>query len=963
MEAHGSFSFLTNHSPKEIQMANRATKKQKQDIGRFFDLFQSDSGITEAFFLKSENDHNTHYYSADDKDQFIEDVLTFNSDGYTCYAGIQPRDPALLEITKASTKKNIIDLCFLYLDVDPIRPKGTNATNKEKKRCLEVAKKIQQGLKKMGYKKPILTSSGNGNWLLMPIPEIKITDENRDEIDKRLKAWGKQMKEKFQGEGIEIDTNVHDLRRITKIPGTKIFNKPHTEKRPQRISKFISEKFPKPDKKLKRDFLSLSLEKDKLKARKTNIQKANSTPKSRIGGIYKQERVFKKCYLVKFLKSKGVAGENIPHNIRLALSTLSLAMGDLDNDLVFIKEIIGGCPNFSEDVTRYQLQLNQAKCSPYGCERLRSLVTENFDDFDPNECNCELTPSFNPEINTFRKISPIRYAYIMENDLNIEFKNFASSPSGNPLTDINKLKLFTIKYLTSFDFLTARKFLQTIKRKWHLTEKEIDTILAYGGQVIGVEKAGEPEEEDIPIELSEEDQKKAITLLKKPSLFYDYGKFISKLGVVKEQKNIRLILLALTSRLRNDDQLISLIIKGDSSAGKSHVVKKCLEAYPEEFYFEFSAMSSKALYFTKKSFKNKFIIFYEYDGQKGEGLNYSIRTLQTEGKLKYEVSVQNKGKWETQSLEKEGPTGIITTTTNAKIFDENETRLFSLFIDESEKQTKAVNKMSANIFQTGAQKLSNEEIERWKNIQRTLQPIEVRIPYAKWLADKIPSDKVRIRRDFTRILLSIAVCALLHQFQRERVTEGDKEYIIASPIDYFMVRKLLQGTIIKTVKETTPKTEKLVKIVKKLYQAKINGGNGDFDDDTEIKGIKTKTWANIKPSGDSKDIEIDNLVHITELIQATNLKRRTVERWLKPAIENGCIEKIQTTGCRGKVFYKPIQKAIIGSITGKRKKSFLPEPEQLLKKFPEMAKDNRYINPLTGKRVKIATNGIKKINN
>ena len=100
-------------------------------------------------------------------------------------------------------------------------------------------------------------------------------------------------------------------------------------------------------------------------------------------------------------------------------------------------------------------------------------------------------------------------------------------------------------------------------------------------------------------------------------------------------------------------------------------------------------MSDRAMFYTDKDFQHRFVIFYEFDGQNDE-INYLISTLQTEGRLKYETTEKVNGQFVTRCIDKEGPTGFFTTTTKPQIFDENETRIFSLFINESEEQTKKI---------------------------------------------------------------------------------------------------------------------------------------------------------------------------------------------------------------------------------------------------------------------------------
>jgi hypothetical protein len=210
-------------------------------VGQFYDLIHSPLGVIEVFFKGPDGKRTTKYYN--DKERFVADVVHFNKQGYTCYAGIQPRDRSLLGNGRSGTGRDVAAMRFLYLDIDPVRAKGlekANASDDEKAHCLKVAEQIREGFGNgTGYKEPILIDSGNGCWLLCPIPEIPVTNDNRPEIEQRLKAWGKRAQEKFRADRVKIDP-VFDLPRKIKIVGTKGHSKPDLPGRPRRISSFLS---------------------------------------------------------------------------------------------------------------------------------------------------------------------------------------------------------------------------------------------------------------------------------------------------------------------------------------------------------------------------------------------------------------------------------------------------------------------------------------------------------------------------------------------------------------------------------------------------------------------------------------------------------------------------------------------------------------------------------------------------
>ncbi|MGA1825944.1 MAG: hypothetical protein ACMUIP_14910 [bacterium] len=236
---------------------NNFTEKQIEDINQFFDLIKPNKGLIETFYKKNFKKPVTKFYTKYNKQQFLKDVINYNTQGYTCYAGLQPRRE---DLKKSGKNEDIISLRFLYMDLDSISPKLRNATDAEKKLTFDMATHIQGVLTDcLDYQEPYLVDSGNGYWLIMSIPEIGITNGNREETKAKLKEWGQRMKNKFKNLKIDFDVSVYDLRRVTKIPGTKIFNKPDEPGRPQRISEIISLDPPNEDQKLREDFLSIEI--------------------------------------------------------------------------------------------------------------------------------------------------------------------------------------------------------------------------------------------------------------------------------------------------------------------------------------------------------------------------------------------------------------------------------------------------------------------------------------------------------------------------------------------------------------------------------------------------------------------------------------------------------------------------------------------------------------------------------
>jgi hypothetical protein len=277
-------------------------------------------------------------------------------------------------------------------------------------------------------------------------------------------------------------------------------------------------------------------------------------------------------------------------------------------------------------------------------------------------------------------------------------------------------------------------------------------------------------------------------------------------GLVGEEGNAATLYLVLTSRLL--DSQVSAGVKGHSSSGKSYTVETVVGFFPKDAVVEFTAMSEKALVYSTREFKHRTIIVYELtalrEGVEDDLTSYFVRTLLSEGRIDYEVTVRDKnGGFTTKRIVKEGPTNLIFTTTKTRVHPENETRILTLHSDDSTEQTRRV------LHEIATESNGGRDLVEWIRLQEWLATAEhrVTIPYALELAERIPPIAVRLRRDFGALLALIRAHAVLHQATRERDTDGR---IIAATEDYAVVRGLvaatisdgLEATVHATVRET-----------------------------------------------------------------------------------------------------------------------------------------------------------------
>jgi hypothetical protein len=269
-------------------------------------------------------------------------------------------------------------------------------------------------------------------------------------------------------------------------------------------------------------------------------------------------------------------------------------------------------------------------------------------------------------------------------------------------------------------------------------------------------------------------------------------------GVVGERRVCKLMYLAVNGRFL--ERFPSLAIKGPSSSGKSWAIERVLDFFPAEAYYLLTAMSERALAYGTEPLRHRFLVLFEAAGLESDFASYLVRSLLSEGCVRYETVEKGKdGELKTRLVQREGPTGLIVSTTSVSLHPENETRLLSLTATDTSDQTRLV------LSRLAADDLSQPDFARWHDLQVWLAAGEhrVAIPFALALAELIPPVAVRLRRDFRAVLSLIRSHALLHQASRERDPAGK---VIATFEDYTTVRELVVDIVAEGVEATVPAT-------------------------------------------------------------------------------------------------------------------------------------------------------------
>ena len=300
-------------------------------------------------------------------------------------------------------------------------------------------------------------------------------------------------------------------------------------------------------------------------------------------------------------------------------------------------------------------------------------------------------------------------------------------------------------------------------------------------------------------------------LAREPSILNRFDAVMGDLGLVGERHVARAVKLVQVSRLLAVPG--RLVVKGDSSTGKSYAVECATKTTPPEALYVRTSASPLALFYSDDDLRHKCVVFYEANrlGDDDDPLGQVLRTLISENRLRHEVTVAEKRS--STLLEKDGPVAFITTTCRPTLGAELETRIVSLHSDNSDAMTREVVRA---ILLDAAEARTEPDLSEWHRLDRWLAngPREVALPWAPALAGFGLSGPPRLRRDISNLLSLAKAHALLHR--ATRALDG-RERIISTLDDYGVVRELLSTSMaVATDRAVRAGTREIVEAVAAL---------------------------------------------------------------------------------------------------------------------------------------------------
>jgi hypothetical protein len=312
-----------------------------------------------------------------------------------------------------------------------------------------------------------------------------------------------------------------------------------------------------------------------------------------------------------------------------------------------------------------------------------------------------------------------------------------------------------------------------------------------------------------PVPMSEEERNSAEEFLNAPSLMDRIRRDIERLGVVGEGRNALLLYFAMTSR--KCARPINIEVRGRSGIGKSHIVYTVKGMMPPEDVVRHTRITAHYLdHLGADDLVHKVLLIVEAAG--GEAAELSVRMLtdDTDAGLSLGYVRKNPRTEEHEAVEKtvHGPITLVQTTTRMSAHPENESRLWSLWMDETETQEKRVHQRVKS-DELPHKVLTQEEADRIRSVhhaaQRLLEATHVVTPFSE-LVD-FPTGHYRSTRDLKRFLQLIKVSALLHQRQRRTCRVKGREYIVADVRDYEVAYNLA-GPVLATSAAALPESSR-----------------------------------------------------------------------------------------------------------------------------------------------------------
>jgi hypothetical protein len=403
-------------------------------------------------------------------------------------------------------------------------------------------------------------------------------------------------------------------------------------------------------------------------------------------------------------------------------------------------------------------------------------------------------------------------------------------------------------------------------------------------------------------------KERALQLLKNPDFCGKVRQAVARGGLVGEEQNaLATYVNAMSSVL---DCPLSEIVKGPSAGGKNFLASGVLRLFPSTAIREITSSSETAWNYAENDFRNK--IVYLQERNNASGAVYPIRLLISERKITRIVTVWEGGKRVKKAITAEGPITAISTSTRDRIEIDDETRLISLWIDDSEAQTRQIVKrqLSSLINEqlSSLVPLSPEETEVWHEAYKLVsERASVPIQLPDWfenLGDKVYVGDISVRRFFPAFLTAVRTIVLLRSFQQHPEDFDAGESITVKFTDYAITQYIFDDVFVASYSRETECVE------------------------------TSKAIESIAATQNDEPVDADQLSKYLAISYDKASKK------LREAVEAGTIEQANLPERNNSKRYLRAKAT-----------RFLPDPREVASDLVKLKKPVELVHPVTGKKL------------
>lgn len=323
-------------------------------------------------------------------------------------------------------------------------------------------------------------------------------------------------------------------------------------------------------------------------------------------------------------------------------------------------------------------------------------------------------------------------------------------------------------------------------------------------------------------EPTEEQAKQAISVLKNKNLLQQITAKLNATGILGEDENAFILLLALASYKFSNP--FSVLCLAKSGIGKSYILQKLSECLPPNSFSFHTRISENALYyFNSADLQGKALIVEDLEWTKE--MLQPLATLQTQGRLINTRATKDKdGLLHSTTFEVNANLCLVACAYDDKKIDEAALPFLCLQLNHSLSQDILVmdyqKKCKAGLIQTDEVNTAKNEL---KNIIATLQNISVINPYATLI--NLPEEVQHPRKSLLLLLNFIEAITYFFQYQREQTADKatGEVFVKTHPADIELAFKLLQPTLFKRADELSSPARFFYQwLTKFLTEAKTN---------------------------------------------------------------------------------------------------------------------------------------------